>query len=160
MEIKIRKALPEDVPTIIRLLAEDDLGLTREKFTDPLPPEYYAAFDAINNDKNSFLMIAELNDRIVGTLQLNFITYLTYRGGKRAQIEDVRVEESVRRHGIGKKMLAWAIEKSREMGCHLVQLTTDKKRIEALQFYISLGFIASHEGLKLHFNLDSQEHAE
>lgn len=32
-----------------------------------------------------------------------------------------------------------------------LQLTTDKKRPEAFKFYEKLGFIASHEGMKLHF---------
>ncbi len=153
MNIKIRKALPEDIPNIVRLLAEDDLGAKREKFIDPLPPEYYAAFDAINTDTNSHLMVAELNERIVGTLQLTFITYLTYCGGKRGLIEGVRTDQALRGHGIGKEMVEWAIEKSKAMGCHLVQLTTDKKRPDALRFYEKLGFIASHEGLKLHLNV-------
>jgi len=151
MDFKIRKALPEDVPHIVRLLADDELGETREKLSDPLAPEYYAAFDAINNDRNSYLMVAELNGKIIGTLQLTLITYLTYCGGRRGLIEGVRTDKTLRGHGIGTTMVKWAIEKSQEAGCHLVQLTTDKKRSDALAFYEGLGFIASHEGLKLHF---------
>lgn len=54
------------------------------------------------------------------------------------------------RKGLGKQMIEWAVKKSQELGCHMVQLTTDKKRPEALEFYKNLGFSASHEGLKLH----------
>jgi GNAT superfamily N-acetyltransferase len=57
----------------------------------------------------------------------------------------------VRGQGLGKAMLEWAIHKVKEEGCHIVQLTTDKKRPEALKFYEKLGFVASHEGMKLHF---------
>jgi hypothetical protein len=31
----------------------------------------------------------------------------------------------------------------------LVQLTTDKSRLDAHRFYRRLGFVASHEGMKL-----------
>ena len=66
-----------------------------------------------------------------------------------ALIEGVRIDESYRGKGLGKKLIEWAIEKA-QSGCHMVQLTTDKSRPEALEFYEKLGFIASHEGLKLH----------
>lgn len=150
MNIHFRKATRSDVPTIVRLLADDSLGDTREKYTEPLPIQYYEAFDEINSDKNNYLIIAELDGQVVGTLQLTFITYLTYQGGKRALIEGVRIDQSVRGKGIGKSMLEWAINKAREKSCHVVQLTTDKKRSDALQFYKSIGFIASHEGMKLY----------
>lgn len=151
MNIHFRKATRSDVATIVRLLAEDALGATREQFIDPIPAQYYAAFDEINSDKNNYLIVAELENKIVGTLQLTLITYLTYQGGKRALIEGVRIDQSVRGQGVGKAMLEWAIKKARDEGCHVVQLTTDKKRPDALTFYQKLGFIPSHEGLKLHF---------
>ena len=93
------------------------------------------------------------NDKreIIGTLQLSFIQYLTYQGGIRAQIEAVRIREDQRRKGIGEKMFTWAIERAKERKAHLIQLTTDKKRPDALRFYEKLGFEASHEGMKLHF---------
>lgn len=150
MSIEFRKATSLDLPHIVRLLAEDPIGSTREKYENPLPSSYYAAFDDINKDRNNYLIVAELDNQIVGTLQLTVITYLTYQGGKRGLIEGVRTDMSVRGKGIGKAMLEWAIQKSKIEGCHMVQLTTDKKRPEALEFYKKLGFVASHEGLKLH----------
>ncbi len=150
MNINFRKANRTDIPHIVRLLAEDTIGITREKYADPIPAFYYEAFDTINVDKNNYLIVAELDNEIIGTLQLTFITYLTYQGGKRALIEGVRTDESIRSKGIGKAMLEWAIQKAKEEGCHVVQLTTDKRRPDALEFYKKLGFIASHEGLKLH----------
>ncbi|MGB6976196.1 MAG: GNAT family N-acetyltransferase [Gammaproteobacteria bacterium] len=150
MNISFRKANRSDVSHIVRLLSEDNIGITREKYENPLPLSYYAAFDVINADKNNLLIVAELNNQIIGTLQLTFITYLTYQGGKRALIEGVRTDQSIRGKGIGKAMIEWAIKKAKEEGCHVVQLTTDKKRPGALEFYKKLGFVASHEGLKLH----------
>ena len=79
------------------------------------------------------------------------IQYLTYQGGIRAQIEGVRVDEEYRGFGIGRIMFNWAINKSKEAGAHVLQLTTDKQRPEALKFYEALGYTARHEGMKLHF---------
>ena len=151
MPISIRVATQQDVPEIVRLLADDDLGAKRERYENPLPKKYYSAFEEIHSDKNNFLIVTEIDNKVVGTLQLTYITYLTYQGGKRAIIEGVRTDSAYRGQGVGKIMLNWAISKAQEDGCHLVQLTTDKKRPEALEFYKKLGFIPSHEGLKLFF---------
>jgi GNAT superfamily N-acetyltransferase len=148
--LSFRRATRSDVPDIVRMLADDPLGAKREAFTSPLPTTYYAAFDAVDQDPNNELVVATLSDRIVGVLQMTFIPYLTYRGGWRALIEGVRVDSSVRSSGIGKRLFEWAITRARERGCHLVQLTSDKARPDAIRFYESLGFVASHEGLKLH----------
>ena len=43
------------------------------------------------------------------------------------------------------------IERARDKGARLVQLTSDKTRTDAIRFYESLGFTASHEGFKLKF---------
>ena len=88
----------------------------------------------------------------VGVMQLTFIPYLTYQGGWRALIEGVRVASEFRSKGIGREMIQWAIGRARERGCHVLQLTTDKERVDALRFYESLGFAASHEGMKLHLS--------
>ena len=149
--MKIRKALRTDVPAIIAMLANDKLGKTRERYEEPLPSFYYAAFDLIQKDPNQELMVLEdQNAQIMGTLQLSFLQYLTYQGGIRAQIEQVRVHEKYRGQGLGQFLFEWAIQRAKEKGAHLLQLTTDKKRPEALLFYENLGFKASHEGMKLH----------
>ncbi len=150
--MNFRKALRKDIPFIVQLLASDKLGQLREHYEDPLPEEYYKAFDNINTDANQELIVVE-NDQaeIVGTLQLSFIQYLTYQGGVRAQIEAVRVREDLRGEGLGQKIFEWAIERAKERNAHLLQLTTDKQRPDAIRFYEKLGFTASHEGMKIHF---------
>ncbi len=147
--MKIRPAMQSDVPEIVRLLADDKLGSKREDFREPLPKRYWDAFKIIEKDRNQMLVVVESDGKIVGTLQLTFIQYLTYQGGIRAQIEAVRIHKEYRNHGLGKMLIQWAIGKARVNGAHLVQLTTDKLRPEALTFYEALGFKASHEGLKL-----------
>jgi GNAT superfamily N-acetyltransferase len=149
--MKIRRALRNDVPALVAMLANDKLGMLREDYQEPLAQKYYDAFENIDSDSNQQLIVIE-NERgkVIGTLQLSFIQYLTYQGGKRAQIEAVRVHEDYRNKGIGKQLLEWAINEAKTNKAHVVQLTTDKNRPEALQFYESLGFKASHEGFKLH----------
>lgn len=149
--LKIRKAKKSDVPAIVAMIAKDKLGKLREDYQDPLPKKYYAAFENITADPNQKLMVMETESKqIIGTLQLSFIQYLTYQGGIRGQIEAVRVHEDFRGQGIGQQLFEWAIRTAKEKKAHVVQLTTDKKRTEALKFYEKLGFKASHEGMKLH----------
>ncbi|WP_299536111.1 GNAT family N-acetyltransferase [Ulvibacterium sp.] len=149
--MNIRLAVKKDLLDIVSLLANDKLGKLREDFQDPLPKTYDDAFDRINSDPNQELVVIVNDyDTIIGTLQLSFIPYLTYQGGIRAQIEAVRVHEKYRGQGIGQHLFEWAIERAKEKGAHLIQLTTDKKRPEAFNFYKRLGFINSHEGMKLH----------
>lgn len=135
--------------TIIRMLADDPLGALREKIEIPLPATYLQAFARIKNDNNQELTVAEIDGETVGTFQLTFVQYLTHQGGLRAQIEAVRVSSAQRGKGIGAKMFSYAIDRAKEKGCYVVQLTTDKKRPRAIQFYESLGFTATHEGMKL-----------
>ena len=147
-----RKATKTDVPLIVAMLANDELGKKREDYRDPLPDRYYLAFEKIDRDNNQELMVVENADgEVIGTLQLSFIPYLTYQGGTRAQIEAVRIREDQRGKGLGTHFFEWAIARAREKGAHVLQLTSDKQRPEAIRFYENLGFKASHEGMKLHF---------
>lgn len=151
--LRFRKATREDVPTIVQMLASDKLGKLREDYQSPLPDSYYSAFESIDGDPNQELMVVEDKaHKVIGTLQLSFIPYLTYQGGVRAQIEAVRIRADQRGAGIGSRLFEWAIARAEERGAHVLQLTTDKKRPEALHFYENLGFVASHEGMKLHFS--------
>jgi len=145
-----RRASKDDVPSIVQLLADDPLGAKREAYGSPLPERYFSAFEAIDRDSNNELVVVELNHQVVGVLQLTYIPYLTYQGGWRALIEGVRVASHLRSTGIGRKLFEWAIGRARQRECRVVQLTSDKARPDAIRFYESLGFVASHEGMKLH----------
>ncbi|WP_242094144.1 GNAT family N-acetyltransferase [Aestuariivivens sediminicola] len=149
--MNFRKAKADDLIPIVQMLSDDGLGQTREQFQIPLPTSYIEAFKNIDADLNQELIVVENEDaEVVGTLQLSFIPYLTYRGGIRAQIEAVRIRKDQRGQGIGQNLFEWAINRARERKAHLLQLTTDKKRPEALKFYEHLGFRATHEGMKMH----------
>lgn len=152
--MQLREATRQDVPSIVALLAQDQLGHHRETTSDPLPDDYWEAFDAIDDDPNNLLIVAEDQGVTVGTLQLTFIPYLTFRGSRRAQIEAVRVASNRRGQDVGRQLMQWAIDEARSRDCHLVQLTTNKARKDAHRFYESLGFEPSHEGMKLYIRGD------
>lgn len=145
----IRRATRSDLPAIVHLLADDPLGATREADVDPLPASYGAAFEAIDRDPNQELVVAVADERIVGVLQLTVIPSLTHQGSWRAQIEGVRVASNQRSAGVGTRMIEWCVERARQRGCTIVQLTSNKSRHDAIRFYERLGFVASHEGMKL-----------
>lgn len=146
-EPEIRPARREDVPTIVRLLAEDQLGATRERLEDPLPQAYWDAFERLGPENAVY--VAEVEGAVAGCLQLTFIHGLSRRGATRAQIEGVRVAGAHRGAGIGEALMRDAIERARRAGCRLVQLTTDRRRADAHRFYERLGFMPSHVGMKL-----------
>lgn len=148
-KLVLRDAKREDVRTIVNLLADDQLGRTREAIGDPLPDVYYQAYGDLARDPNNRLLVAEVDGAVVGTLQITFIRGLSRRGARRAQIEAVRVAGPQRGTGLGEQMIRAAIELARTAGCSIVQLTTDKRRKDAHRFYERLGFVASHEGMKL-----------
>ena len=148
-DIKFRLATLADLAAIVQMLAEDNLGAQRESLQTPLPRAYIDAFETIDKDPNHELIVAEINGAVIGTLQLTFIPSISFVGGTRAQVESVRVAGSFRGQGIGVEMMKWAIERARQRGCHLMQLTSHKSRKDAHRFYERLGFTKSHIGMKI-----------
>lgn len=152
MALTLREARVTDLPELTELLANDPLGRTRERLSAAGEDAYRSAFDAIDRDPHHSLLVAESEGAVVAVLQLSFLPHLTYEGRWRAQIEGVRVGEAHRDAGVGRALIEEAISRAERRGCHLVQLTTDNRRPDALRFYESLGFSPSHVGLKLHLS--------
>jgi ribosomal protein S18 acetylase RimI-like enzyme len=147
--IKFRMATEQDLDGIVKMLADDELGSMRERYVQPLPESYKTAFQAITSDPNNELVVAYQGNELLGVQQITYTPYLTHQGGWRATIEGVRTSSAVRGKGVGTELIRWAIDRAKQRGCHLVQLTTDKQRADALRFYERLGFKATHEGLKM-----------
>jgi GNAT superfamily N-acetyltransferase len=148
-EVLFRPARRADLPSIVRMLADDELGRQREWDADPLAESYYSAFEQIDRDPNHELIVAEQAGEVIGTLHLIFLPSLSFQGGLRAQVESVRVDKRSQSQGIGGRMMQWSIERARQRGVHVVQLTTHKTRLDAHRFYERLGFKGSHLGMKL-----------
>lgn len=146
----IRRALSADLPAVVRLFAIPEEGNRKnEDPSDPLPPCYAEALRRIADDPGNMLMVAELEGAVVGAFHLHVLQYVANRGGRIGQIENVIVEPLLRSRGVGEAMMRWAIEESRRQGCFRVQLTSNKVRKRAHRFYERLGFVATHEGMKL-----------
>ncbi|MBX7552745.1 GNAT family N-acetyltransferase [Streptomyces sp. NPDC004232] len=146
-DLEIRHATADDLPAIVAMLADDPLGAQRESPDDLTP--YLAALERLTADPNQHLVVAVREDRVIGTLQLTIIPGLSHKGSTRALIEAVRIHADERGSGLGTVLIQWAIDTSRQFGCAMVQLTSDKSRTDAHRFYARLGFSASHEGFKL-----------
>ena len=147
--LTFRRATEADVPDIIKMLADDRLGASREALGAESLPKYLDAFRVIDADPNQFLLVVDDGSEMVGTLQLTFIAGLARGGLKRGLVEAVRVASDRRGEKIGEAIFAWVLEKCRREGCGIVQLTTDKSRTDAHRFYDRLGFEPSHIGYKM-----------
>jgi ribosomal protein S18 acetylase RimI-like enzyme len=146
--VTIRRARREDVGVIVAMLADDPLGAARERLEDPLPSSYFGAFEALEDDPNIRLVVAEDGEgAVVGCLQLCILPGLSSQGAARALIEDVRVASRCRSRGIGEQLVQWAITEARARGCKLVELFTHNSRVDAQRFYKRLGFQPSHVGM-------------
>lgn len=151
-DLTFRDATQADISTMIQLSHDGD---ARGTDTPPLDraslddPRYRSAFDEIAADPKHRLVVAERHGEIVGTIQLSFIPGLPAFGMRRGLLENVHIRADQRGTGLGAQMVQWAIERCREAGCGVVQLTSNKVRTDAHRFYEKLGFAKSHEGFKL-----------
>ena len=148
--MKVRRAIEDDLPEVVRMFAIEDEGIAKHESTEgSLDPRYGEALRSMADDPNNGLYVAEVDGRVVGAFQLTFILHVAHRGRLVAQFENVVVDPPQRGRGVGAAMMRWAIERATERRCFRVQLTSSKKRTRAHRFYERLGFVASHEGMKL-----------
>lgn len=145
--MQFREAVHDDLPAIVALLADDILGKARDHAV--VDDAYERAFAAVTEDPRNLLIVADDGGEVVAVLQVTYIPGLGRHGAERALVEAVRVRADRRGHGLGARLMTWVVDRARERGCALVQLTTDKRRPDAHRFYERLGFVASHEGMKL-----------
>lgn len=143
--IRFRHATRDDVPIILAMLVDDSLGATRE--TNDLDL-YLGAFDQIGAEPNTDLIVGEQDGQIIATYQISYLSGLSLKAARRAQVESVRVAADLRGQGLGAMLMADAEARARAAGCSLIQLTTNSTRTDAHRFYERLGFTPSHIGFK------------
>ena len=145
--ITYRKAIESDTKDIVALFINDPVRKPMENINNL--QSYISAFNRINNSVDNFLMVMLKDNIIIGTFQLTIIPCLLAQGESRAIVESVFIDHQLHGNGYGSQMMKYAIQMAKEKGAKIVQLTTNKKRIDAKHFYEKLGFVASHEGMKL-----------
>src|SRR5690625_7998247 len=104
------------------MMANDKHRKKRDSYQKPLPAAFLNAFKKIDADENKELIVIEdENHEIIGTLQLTFIQYLNYCGGRRAQIESVMIRKDKRGLGIGSTKFEWEIDRAKEKNVRMLQ---------------------------------------
>lgn len=157
MSLTVRKATFEDLPRIVELLVDDDLGQTRELNQESIASSYVKAFMKIDSDPNQYLMVVISHTQLVGTCHLTLLPSLTYTGSMRMQIEAVRIAKDYRGQKIGEWMMQQAFDYAKKHDVKIIQLTTNKHRPKAKKFYERLGFQPTHEGMKCFLETDDIE---
>jgi ribosomal protein S18 acetylase RimI-like enzyme len=145
MTVDFRDAVEADIAGVVALLADDFLGAQREGAD---LDHYLTAFRQMLAEGNNHLIVGHQNGQVVATYQLTFISGLSLRAARRAQVESVRVAVHLRGQGVGEAMIEDAEKRARAAGCTLMQLTMNKSRTVTARFYQRLGFTPSHIGYK------------
>jgi GNAT superfamily N-acetyltransferase len=134
--IEIRDAADGDLAGILRVLAESgidgDVSFTVE--------EARAHLARIRCGSSFRLLVAVVDGEIAGTYSLVILEKLGKRGARSGVVEDVGVPPQCQGHGIGRAMMAHALEECRKAGCYKLALSSNVKRAGAHRFYESLGF--------------------
>jgi GNAT superfamily N-acetyltransferase len=150
VSIRVRAATAADLQPLLGLYAEIAPGdPTREPAAraDAGP-----LLDAALAQPGRSLLVAELEGRLAGTADVLVVTNLAHRGAPWAIVENVVVTASLRRRGVGRALLAHAVDVARAAGCYKLQLLSAKHRTEAHAFYRSLGMEPLAEGFRIYFD--------
>lgn len=145
MTLRFRLAVHDDVPAVVALLRDDELGQKREAEDISV---YFASFEQMCREAQNHVVVGEVQGAVIACYQLTFISGLSLSAARRAQIEAVRVASHQRGNAIGQALIEDAEARARAAGCQLLQFTTNKSRNDAHRFYDRMGFTPSHIGYK------------
>lgn len=149
--VTFRIATEQDLPAIIKLIADDDLGQDRESTTGSVAMiNYEHAFQEILASPDYEVRLMQNEQELIGCFYIMYLPHLSFQGTKRAQLESIRVASHLRGQGFGRKLMHHAFECAQNRGCSIIQLTTNKNRINSHSFYDSVGLDPSHVGYKLY----------
>ena len=91
------------------------------------------------NEANSYILVTEIEGVVAGFINFTTRKTISHRGLS-GLIDELIVAKSYRGKGVGKQLLSSAIEKSRQLGCCEVEISTEKTNIKAREFYRQCGF--------------------
>lgn len=148
-DVLVREATRADRARVVELIHLGAVGGPVGPAPSAATPEYERAFAHFEASPDAMVMVAVVDGEVVGTFSLTILPNLSNGGRDVAQIESVHVAEAMRGRGVGEAMLRWAIAEAKARGCFRMQLSSNKERVDAHRFYRRLGFVASHEGMKL-----------
>ncbi|MGO9950931.1 MAG: GNAT family N-acetyltransferase [Dissulfurispiraceae bacterium] len=136
MNINIREAFRNDLPSVLRLYSQ--FGMDDGDVLDLEKAEYI--FDKMKFYPDYKLHIASIDDCVVGIFALLIMDNLGHMGARSGVIEDVVVRKDLRGQGIGRRMMEFAMERCRDKGCYKITMSSNLLRGGTHRFYESLGY--------------------
>jgi GNAT superfamily N-acetyltransferase len=140
--INIRKAVPADILAILRLYADSGMAGGGQEPGDAAAQiaATQKALAKIATYPQYAVYVATIANAVVGTFALLVMDNLAHNGAPSAIVEDVCVDPQQRRAGIGRAMMAFALNVARDHACYKLCLSSNAARADAHGFYRSLGF--------------------
>jgi ribosomal protein S18 acetylase RimI-like enzyme len=156
--VAVRDARLDDLTQVLGLYEQ-----LAEERPAARPAEHALAverFQQINAQPGRALLVAVVDERVVGTADLLIVPNLTHGGEPWGIVENVVVDRSARRRGTGRALMAEITGRCRSAGCYKVQLLSRKHRHEAHAFYRSVGFEPLAEGFRFYIDRSPLERRE
>lgn len=144
----VRAATEKDIPRILELYQQ--LSLSPGSYQKAAVDDCRRVFREMSTLPGYELLVAEEDDKVVGTTVLAILPGFAHGTSPFAVVEYVVVDEKYRSRGIGKLLMEYVIARAKKAGCYKIMLTSDTRRRRAHQFYRSLGFEASAHGFRLY----------
>ena len=139
-EAIIEQATMEDLPQMVDLLYEL-FGQEGDFVPDRMKQERGLRL-ILEQPSRGRIFVYRWNDAIVGMVNLLF-TISTAEGGFVVLLEDVIVRVDYRGRGVGKQLLAHAIEYAKKKEFLRITLLTDRINEEGQSFFAKMGFFKS-----------------
>lgn len=104
------------------------------------PAAVTATWAALLQSGLTTVMVADVGGVLVSSCMIAIIPNLTRGARSFGVIENVVTDPDYRCHGLGRRVLAAALERAWAAGCYKVMLATGSQRPETLRFYAGAGF--------------------
>lgn len=137
-DLELRRARPEDVDTVYRLLCELEQGL--ETIDRPAFDRVYAR--NVTRDDVCYLL-AWVGGTPVGFGSAH-VQQLLHHTGAVAEVQELIATQAARGTGAGKALLRALERWATEQGCVLIELCCRLVRAHANEFYARQGYHATH----------------
>jgi GNAT superfamily N-acetyltransferase len=130
-DVRVRRATITDVSEIARLLTQLGYPTTAD--------DVLTRWQEWGDEGNSALVVESEAGALLGVCTLHF-TRVLHRPKPVGRITAMVVDETARGRGIGRSLVQAAEQELTRLGCGMLEVTSNVRRVEAHAFYESLGF--------------------
>jgi GNAT superfamily N-acetyltransferase len=149
MSVTVRAACGDDLPQILALYEQLAEGRPTAAPTHEAAADVY---ESICSQAGRELLVAVVDGALRGTADVLVVPNLTHDGKPWMIVENVVVDSSARRLGIGQVLMDDVLGRARRAGCYKIQLLSRKGRTDAHAFYEHQGFEGLAEGFRLYLD--------